>query len=49
MQVAAFSQHLGTAIAQQQIDAERSVAQLMAQTASPPVPLRQGQVVDLKV
>ncbi|MGW5840124.1 putative motility protein [Methylorubrum extorquens] len=49
MQAAAFSQQVGTAIARQQIDAERSVAQLVAQTASPPAPPGQGQVVDLKV
>ncbi|WP_342150029.1 putative motility protein [Methylorubrum sp. SB2] len=49
MQAAAFSQQVGTAIARQQIATERSVAQLVAQSASPPAPPGQGQMVDMKV
>ncbi|KQT57238.1 hypothetical protein ASG52_04045 [Methylobacterium sp. Leaf456] len=49
MQAAAFSQQVGTAIARQQIATERSVAQLVAQSASPPAPPGQGQLVDMKV
>lgn len=49
MQAAAFSQQVGTAVARQQIDAERSVAALVAQSASPPAPPGQGQIVDVRV
>lgn len=48
MQAAAFSQQVGTAVARQQIDAERSVAALVAQSVSPPAPPGQGQAVDVK-
>lgn len=49
MQAAAFSQQVGTAVARQHIDAERSVADLVAQSVSPPAPPGQRQVVDVMV
>ncbi len=52
MQAAGVAQSVGTAVARQQIAAEKSVADMVAQTAasaSPPAPPGQGQHVDLKV
>lgn len=51
MQSAAVTQQVGVAVARQQIDAQRAVADLVAgaaATASPPAPPGQGQVVDLR-
>ena len=52
MQAGALSQSIGTAVARQQIDAQKAVAAMIAETAasaSPPAPAGQGQLVDLKV
>ncbi|GJE25255.1 putative motility protein [Methylobacterium organophilum] len=51
MLAASFSQNVGTAVARQQIDAERAVADLVASTAnaSPAPPQGQGKLVDVKV
>ena len=52
MQAGSFAQSVGTAVARQQIDAQKSVAALVAQTAataSPPAPPGQGQLLDIKV
>ena len=51
MQSAAVTQQIGVAVARQQIDAQRAVADLVAgtaATASPPAPPGQGQAVDLR-
>ena len=52
MQAGALSQSIGTAVARQQIDAQKAVAGLVAETAasaSPPAPAGQGQLVDRTV
>ncbi|TXN72379.1 hypothetical protein [Methylobacterium sp. WL6] len=52
IQAGALSQSIGTAVAHQQIDAQKAVAALVAETAvavSPPVQAGQGQVVDRTV
>ncbi|MCJ2009911.1 hypothetical protein [Methylobacterium sp. J-092] len=52
IQAGALSQSIGTAVARQQIDAQKAVAALVAETAvavSPPVPAAQGRVVDRTV
>ncbi|MDN3592483.1 putative motility protein [Methylobacterium adhaesivum] len=49
MQAGALAQSIGTAVARQQIDAQKAVATLVAETASPPAPAGQGQFVDLRV
>jgi hypothetical protein len=52
MQSAAVTQQIGVAVARQQIDAQRAVADLVADTAataSPPAPPGQGQVIDRQV
>lgn len=52
VQAGSFAQSVGTAVARQQIDAQKSVADMVAQTAasvSPPAPAGQGQQVDRKV
>ncbi|MCJ2111994.1 hypothetical protein MKK64_12415 [Methylobacterium sp. E-025] len=52
IQAGALSQSIGTAVARQQIDAQKAVAALVAETAvavSPPVPAGQGRVVDRTV
>ena len=52
MQSAAVTQQIGVAVARQQIDAQRAVADLVAgtaATASPPAPPGQGQVIDRQV
>ena len=52
MQSAAVTQQIGVAVARQQIDAQRAVADLVAgtaATASPTAPSGQGQVVDRQV
>lgn len=51
MQAGSFSQSVGTAVARQQIDAQKSVADMVAQTAnaaSPPAPPGQGQLLDIR-
>ena len=51
MQSAAVTQQIGVAVARQQIDAQRAVANLVAgtvATASPPAPPGQGQILDIK-
>ena len=52
MQSAAVTQQIGVAVARQQINAQRAVADLVAgtaATASPLAPPGQGQVVDRQV
>jgi len=49
MQSGALAQSIGTAVARQQIDAQKAVASLVAETASPPAPVGQGQFIDIKV
>ncbi|MCJ2014758.1 putative motility protein [Methylobacterium sp. J-076] len=52
MQAGGFAQSVGTAVARQQIDAQKSVADMVAQTAvaaSPPAPAGQGQRLDVRV
>ncbi|GJD37263.1 putative motility protein [Methylobacterium aerolatum] len=52
MQAAGFAQSVGVAVARQQIDAGKAVADLVAQTAasaSPPAPAGQGQRLDIRV
>ena len=52
MQAGALSQSIGTAVARQQIDAQKAVAGLVAETAAtapPPAPAGQGQLVDRTV
>ncbi|TXM76714.1 putative motility protein [Methylobacterium sp. WL103] len=52
MQAGALSQSIGTAVARQQIDAQKGVATLLAETAasaSPPAPAGQGRLVDRTV
>ncbi|KMO34604.1 hypothetical protein VQ02_18775 [Methylobacterium variabile] len=49
LQGAAFSQQVATLAARRQIDAERDVAGLVAQTANAPAPPGQGRVLDVKV
>lgn len=52
IQAGAFAQSIGTAVARQQIVAQKDVAALVAETAawaSPPAPTGQGQLVDMKV
>ncbi|TXM70971.1 putative motility protein [Methylobacterium sp. WL120] len=52
MQGGALSQSIGTAVARQQIDAQKAVAALVAETAasaSPPAPAGQGRLVDRTV
>lgn len=49
MQAGSAAQSVGTAVARQQIDAQKAVADMVAQTAasaSPPAPPGQGQIVD---
>ena len=49
MQAGALSQSIGVAVARQQIDAQKAVAALVAETAAsapPPAPAGQGRVVD---
>lgn len=51
MQAGGFAQSVGTAVARQQIDAQKSVADMVAQTAasaSPPAPAGQGQLLDIR-
>nr|WP_238248038.1 putative motility protein [Methylobacterium persicinum] len=51
MQAGSFAQSVGVAVARQQIDAQKSVAALVAQTAAspaPPAPSGQGQVLDIR-
>jgi hypothetical protein len=51
LQAGGFAQSVGTAVARQQIDAQKSVAALVAQSvvpASPPAPAGQGQLVDIR-
>jgi hypothetical protein len=48
-QGAAFSQQVATLAVRRQIDAERSVAGLVAQTANAPTPPGQGRVLDVTV
>ncbi|AWN49926.1 hypothetical protein DK419_07770 [Methylobacterium terrae] len=45
----AFSQQVAVIAVRSQLDAERAVADLVAQTASPPAPPGQGQVLDVRV
>ncbi|TNC09665.1 hypothetical protein FF100_26045 [Methylobacterium terricola] len=45
----AFSQQVAILSARRQIDAERSVAGLVAQAAQPPAPPGQGRVLDVTV
>lgn len=50
MQAASLGQGIGTAVARQQIDAQRAVADLVKEAAaSPPAPPGQGEVVDVRV
>ena len=52
MQAGALSQSIGTAVARQQIDAQKAVAGLVAEaaaSASPPASAGQGQLVDRTV
>ncbi|MBY0294500.1 MAG: putative motility protein [Methylobacterium sp.] len=49
MLAASFSQQVGIAVARQQIDAGKAVAEMVAASASPPPPAGQGRLVDLKV
>ena len=46
MQGAAFAQQVGTAVARQQIAAQKSVLDLLAPAAPPPA--GQGRIVDLR-
>ncbi len=53
LQTAALSQSIGTAVARQQIDAQKAVAAMVAETAAssstpPPAPAGQGQINDLR-
>lgn len=49
MQGAAFAQQVGTAVARQQIDAQKAVLELLAPAASAsPAPAGQGKLVDLR-
>lgn len=45
----AFSQQIAIVAIRSQLDAERAVADLVAQTASPPPPPGQGQQLDIRV
>ncbi|WP_407519385.1 putative motility protein [Methylobacterium oryzisoli] len=49
MQAASFSQQVGVAVARQQIDAQKAVAEMVAAAASAPPPAGQGRLIDLKV
>jgi hypothetical protein len=52
MQSAALTQQIGVAVARQQIDAQRAVANLVAGSATatpPPAPAGQGLLVDRQV
>ncbi len=52
MQAGGFAQSVGVAVARQQIDAQKSVANLVAQTAAsaaPPAPAGQGTRLDIRV
>lgn len=55
MQAGGFAQSMGVAVARQQIDAQKSVANLVAQTAAtaataaPPAPAGQGTRLDIRV
>lgn len=51
MQAGSVAQSIGTAVARQQIDAQKSVADMVAQTAasaSPPASPGQGQLLDIR-
>ena len=48
MQTGALGQSIGVAVARQQIDAQKAVASLVAEAASPPAPAGQGQLIDLR-
>jgi hypothetical protein len=46
---ASFSQQVAVIAVRSQLDAERAVADLVAQSASPPPPPGQGRVLDVRV
>ncbi len=51
IQASRTAQSIGTAVARQQIDAQKSVADMVAETAasaSPPAPPGQGRIVDIR-